>query len=653
MRGPALFVLAILSLTFPCRAQELDQYGGLKSVKCQKSTGRFHVEKLGNRWWFCTPLGHGFFMEGVYAVEYSDDGYKKVVQQKYGGLIANWMIETNKRLISWGFNTLGIYSMPIPLVTDSHFPSSQHNNPVKLPFIVTMRPALYAMRNPSLDLAGGGSRPFLRESVKNLVEGLSPYYTGWRPPVGIADYFDPKFEDWLITFFRASKPVMKWRDSLDRPYIIGISSDDGDEMYGFGAGDEFPSTPLGHTNAHLGWMIATMSPVEAAAQHYKAVFSDTTLHTKKAWRDFLAAKYGSVSALNAAWGSNYTAFDSSGTQVTGESVATGDGSALSFSHTLAKLTPSAFSVQVFVNGVAVGGDIGNGSIYGPNLARTSTINYSSGVLNLNFTSGNAPAVGVTITVSYMQNGWGIGTGLMDEDGRPAHQVWLSGDAVYLTGANSNAKADLDRFLFKVADRYLGVCNKEIQEALPGFLFLGPDSLGSYGVPPRAPVLEAAGKDLDVLSGPGELSSSQDKVDFIAKYFGDKPIIDGQYRTAQPDSAMAHYPRPLGPRNFATQQERGQSYFDTLIKMRSVTVTSTGSYPFIGEAWWQYTDNRGETLNWGLVTLLDNAYDGHEDVMSREPCSPPLQKLACGGETAKYGDVITLVREANLAWLNQK
>jgi hypothetical protein len=36
------------------------------------------------------------------------------------------------------------------------------------------------------------------------------------------------------------------------------------------------------------------------------------VYTKFALRDFLRAKYGTIAALNAAWGANYATFDSSG-----------------------------------------------------------------------------------------------------------------------------------------------------------------------------------------------------------------------------------------------------------------------------------------------------------------------------------------------------
>jgi hypothetical protein len=91
-------------------------------------------------------------------------------------------------------------------------------------------------------------------------------------------------------------------------------------------------------------------------------------------------------------------------------------------------------------------------------------------------------------------------------------------------------------------------------------------------------------------------------------------------------------------------------------------TSTGLQPYVGTLWWQYADNWDERVNWGLVTLLDNAYDGHEDVEQTVNCSAPLQNLACGGERRDYGDLISSVEQANLgltpdaaqsAWLERR
>ncbi|HWH60252.1 MAG TPA: hypothetical protein VN682_21670, partial [Terriglobales bacterium] len=97
-----------------------------------------------------------------------------------------------------------------------------------------------------------------------------------------------------------------------------------------------------------------------------------------------------------------------------------------------------------------------------------------------------------------------------------------------------------------------------------------------------------------------------------------------------------------------QQARGLDYYNNVTSLQSLA-TSAGSHPYIGSMWWQYTDNQGEKLNWGLVSLLDNAYDGHEDVQAAVQCSAPLEKYKCGGESRNYGNLIQSVKEANFSW----
>lgn len=655
MKKAFLIFLILPLLSGVANAQEFDSYGGLKSVDCGKATGHFTVEKLGNQWWLCTPAGHGFFMQGVYAIEAAPDKtLGSAAKSKYGDNNGPaWTAATLRRLKDWGFNTLGIYASAhlLPIDLESSFPKDAmglHSQPIKLPFISVTRPALYSMKN----LPEGGSarkEAYLPEPVKNQLYGASQYYRGYNPANGVADYFDPKFREWLHKDMEMSSQFKMLRKSPYASYLIGIGEDDGDELFGFGAGDAFPSTPAGHNNPHLSWLVATMSPVQTANSRYKALYADTTVYSKKAWRDSLAAEYGTIDRLNKAWHSAYTTFDSTGTPIKDEDLGTGDGSKVSFNHTLAHAVASPFSVQIFVDGSPVAGDTGKGKMFGPTLA-SGSIDYSTGNLVLQFADGMAPRSGEKITVNYVQNGWGIGSGLLDEDGRPSHRAWLGSDYVFLKDTRPEVRSDFDAFLYAAASEYLRICHDEIRAAFPNTLLLGPDSIGTWGTPARAPVLRAAGQYTDVLSGPGSLENRPATVEYVGKYFGDKPIIEGQYRAADADSPWARYASPAnGIGEFSTQPARGQAYYSDVASLRSVGYMD-GSHPFIGEAWWQYSDNRGEKKNWGLITLLDNAYDGHEDVKAIVSCSPPLEKYKCGGEENNYGDVISLVRKANLLWL---
>ena len=144
-------------------------------------------------------------------------------------------------------------------------------------------------------------------------------------------------------------------------------------------------------------------------------------------------------------------FDSTGTQVTGESVGTGNGTTATFTYTLAHTPVSPFSVLFSVGGTAEIGDCpwftntggtkycmtttaNLGTLGSPIVnvisQSTSTINYSTGAVTINFVT--APAVGVAITVNYIYGGWNAGgTGLMDENG--SHTAWVGTNLFCLEG----------------------------------------------------------------------------------------------------------------------------------------------------------------------------------------------------------------------------
>ena len=649
-----IFLLLVLLSGFasPGQSQTLDRYGGRTDLKCTHATGWFHTEEIGSRWWLCTPAGNAFFMQGVeQVVPNIDSTYQNRIVSKYGSMMA-WTVATNQRLLAWGFNTLatGAYLGSLPTAIDAKFPPDAHglrSQPVKMPFTLSIRPAYYAMVNPLIGTVA--STRLLTEPVKNMLYGHSSFYTGYVAPGGVADYFDTNIGTWLDDILQASGTI--WKSLETSPYanyLIGITSDDGDEMNGMSAGPDFPTNPPGHNNFNLSMMVAAMSPVQTANSHLGWVYTNTTVHTKAALHDFLLQKYGTVAALNSAWGSNYTTFDSSGTPVSGEVIGTGNGSTLTFTHTLAKLQPSRFSVQILVNGIPVAGDTGNGAVFGPTLA-SGTISYTMGKLSITFASGSAPAVGAPITLNYIQNGWEIGTGFLDEDDRPSHQSWMGNDWTYMNNANPNVKTDMNAFLEQMATQYFKTCHDGLKAVFPNILYLGPDSLGTYADPPPAPVLRAAGQYLDAAVLTGMSPFTQAELDYIEANFG-KPFFGGFYSNANPDSALQTInPTAAPPNGFPTQAARGQAYVNYINGLLA-DKSSDGASPYIGVTFWELTDNWGEKTNWGIITHLDNAYDGHEGVTATVTCSSPLQAFSCGGEQGNYGDVITSVRQANLFWI---
>lgn len=87
----------------------LDRFGGVPS-KLTRTTGFFHTEKVGNRWWLVTPDGGLFISRGMNAVSQIDTkGGKETLKNKFGNPQA-WAGQTLGLLRADGFNTLGAWS---------------------------------------------------------------------------------------------------------------------------------------------------------------------------------------------------------------------------------------------------------------------------------------------------------------------------------------------------------------------------------------------------------------------------------------------------------------------------------------------------------------------------------------------------------------
>ena len=201
--------------------------------------------------------------------------------------------------------------------------------------------------NASINASG-----YLTSPLKDAISGTNSNYSAWRGGA-LYDVFDPALNtEWQSELGNTGKLAMQQIRS-NNPYLLGVLTDDGDYFWGAGTGPDFVT---GHTNANIAWVTLITSPVQTYIQSTpfgkKTLLYTTTQNYSKtlamnpktacsisspcSLRDYLWQKYnGTISALNTAWGSNYTTFDSAGTQVSGETVGTGDGTTIVFTHTLA------------------------------------------------------------------------------------------------------------------------------------------------------------------------------------------------------------------------------------------------------------------------------------------------------------------------------
>ncbi len=506
-----------------------DSYGGV-AVRVDSPSHFFHLKKAGSRWVLVTPEGNAFWMVGVFNVDPTGsvddlaDSHENRVRRKYGDLYG-WGIHSAKRLKTWGFNTLAEYTSWYVLPTKS--PYGDWSNPEKIAFVAMIRPSYLGLTNRAGYAPG---------AFKDLIVGTDPaIYTGWRGG-GLPDVFDPNFAAYIHGMVEHMQ-----KEVLDSPWLIGISTDDVDNLFGFGPGPELPAPRL---HPHIAWLVLTGNFEQASNPLLGVTYSDRKVYSKYALCDFLKSKYGAIAQLNAAWSSRYTTFGSDG-------------------------------------------------------------------------------------------GWGKGKGLLDENGS---SPWVGNEYGGLTTATPAVRADLDAFLYEYARHYFSITSGAIRRAAPGHLVFGPASLNGWGGLTRREILRAAGQYVDVLQAAVANSAVLEKT---VQYAGDKPIVTWEGMTANPDSSLWRYPNPEAV-GLNTQGERGQKYADRENFLFGAQ-TSLGLRPIIGFKWWAYVDSWGEKANWGLVSFLDNAYDGKEAAVApgRDPWG-----YSTGGEERNYGDFISKVRQVN-------
>lgn len=105
---------------------QFDRYGGWKEIR-GKATGRFHVERLGGRWWFITPEGHGLWVNGparVVPSEEATDGtdpYRDAIMARYGSE-EGWRDQVKARFADMSINAIGGFARASVGLWTGHVP---------------------------------------------------------------------------------------------------------------------------------------------------------------------------------------------------------------------------------------------------------------------------------------------------------------------------------------------------------------------------------------------------------------------------------------------------------------------------------------------------------------------------------------------------
>ncbi len=630
----------------------LDQYGGLGGAACSGGgTGYFRLAKLSNnRWMFCDPSGNVFWNVSMYNQQCGTMGGKYA----NAGLCSQ---EEDARLQSWKFNALDAYMdvRMLPIATYGTGPGVSSNQ--YMPFWFFTSPNGYALRN---------ANRYATESTKDIVFGVTTNamngseYRGWLP-----DFYAPTYAQTVngTVGSASSSTGMVQEFGLNAlsttPWAIGWVIDDADQWYGVaGGGDPNCLTATqGVVYPHPGWMVAVNAPIEHFYVYTNDgsyhLFNDGTNYSKQAWANYLQTKYGTIGALNTAWGTSgfYTSFGSTGTSFTGLTLSTSNG--LTFTGTLPNTPVAPFSLAIKANGVLVAGDCpyaqftgyiqcndgnadGTGGVAGVGI--NGIITYASGAITITF----AVAPTQPVTVDYVQCGFTCGTGILDEDGRNAS--WM-GSWQNPTGG---AAADEDAFLQQFTGKGISTITTAIRNVDKNHLIFGPTSFNKFGCIARQPVYTAAAQYLDGMVISLDMWNYANNPSVMQKTYDEfgKPFVVWTSVQATPDSSTSG--ADYGIKQFTTQAARAAQY-TSYVNGLWTTKGTNGDSPVVGLAWWDFTD-MGDG-NWGIVSFKDNAYDGLEDLTGNQACSPEAVQsgYSCGNEAANHGDFVTGLRQANQIW----
>ena len=251
-------------------------------------------------------------------------------------------------------------------------------------------------------------------------------------------------------------------------------------------------------------------------------------------------------------------------------------------------------------------------------------------------------------------GFGSGTGILDEDGR--HTGWFGSDLAnrYLTlvGVNPNLVADLDAFLYQYTYQVYGVQASTIRSYDQNHL-LECGNFGGIGEggmrPPVMQGLKDAGCNIIVGNWNSTyvavaMSGNQAEYDAVGL-----PVLLWYGISSQEDSDESQYPdRGASFADYPSQFARGQQYSNDQQTIFAAQA-SNGDYYIMGTAFWSLTDNSSEGTNWGMITLMDNAYDGRCAVVAQ---GSDQYGYPCGGEAVNYGDFLDTVTQSNSSTAQQ-
>jgi len=560
------------------------------------------------RYYIKGSVARGFVTAPVLNQAYERHQLIERILAKYGAgrgqQFVRWGQAMNSRLRAWGFNAAGQYSYRYsqlaPKLTDP------------LP------------TEPTWQLSGQAMSPLYR--VKNVYAGaVCPpgshdlVYQGRQ-----ADVFDPTFSRSLMD--QAAINLSR----VSRGSSFALIPEEADDLFGLNSATAHP---------HLGYIVLTQNPYVMNDTQKHVEYTDHKLYSKYALRDFLKGRYnGSVDALNRAWGTHYTTWETSSGDLSTGTNAWGFGTGFT--------------------------DENGQHIYFPKGAscRAGTrIQY-----NFNFTNPAFPALRKDLDdfVEYFAQSYGKALAKALAQG-PHPPVFLplyrgpamayKGVAPYVDGFWVNE--DEPQQLKKVYDETgRPVILADYATANPDspLFFRGIVSSATYNRASEVTTISAPGVEY-IFRAPWQVSFSDasvaDEACHALKGLSLHPYVSsvrwnsfdlrGDYAGCIRPGTQVELFSWVGDErtHYRSQDERAHAMIErlrTALKLRG----KDGVAFVVGFEHWSLYDNSpsdyGEIGDFGLATLEDNAYDGIE---ARRATGRDSRGYERGGEEHDYGDLI--------------
>ena len=654
--------LTLLSGSLTAGTVALDIYGGVIAGNVpSEATGLIHVKKVNGRWIYYTALGNPMWelvfdnarLGNDLGVDINGRGNGYYSAQKYAigqgpadgftDTISRWAYYVRAMARSWGFLGAGAFNYS-PVVTNfsnwvdppmGNMPSN------KMTYVITHN------NSPAALQAGAKN---IYASVWSRT-GPSPYF---------ADPYDPRF----------ATSVKSLAGSLaahpNDPWVRYVFTGEVDELRGM----------LG-THPHIGFVVAATNPSVASDRHgYRGAktYRDTKNYAKYALHDYLTTVYPTIAALNAAWGTHYSTFESSGGWGVGKGFLDENGNGLC--STWYKAGPGYPCANLHMRA-----DL--------DAFATQLVRKYYQVLNTNY---RAVTQYLLTSTDYSDLNWRYAVaGAVDTDGTPLV------DIVSLFSYNTASQTDINAgaAIYNIISRPIVFHEQEMANNDSAVYMKGTitaiSSMGTEkecGTPNQGVRITSADGNfwwangatngasmiipwssnatLKFSSVPYYKSDGKSKYEYYFRRFIDAhnvvvcPMNFGvANRTMllgflQPGDTFKRIEESMWEHTPDTQSARGDRYAAVINSVWNRTAAN-GDHYGLGIEYWAWWDNNWvnsvyhEIENYGLVTPRGNAYDGIQAVSGNVF---DQYGFPAGGEAVTFGNFLSIVTTANTSiWSN--